>query len=572
MPLPSSSTMSMVASASAPSKLSWSCIGLPRSSSIVLRPSSVWFTPLGVTSRKNSLSRNLPVSNASATFTAFFFFLPFPLGFFSASSSPSPSSSPNSSSESPSSLSSSSACRSGLRRRLATIPCPSSFAFWMKLSCCLRLAAIVGFNLAAVASRLWPLAALAMSASKTVATGLYARICCAISASPAASSCASSLSAAHIVGDGPMDSMSSKPLATLSFAALPRVRWYSLYALSQALRKPSSSVLASNSSRTLSCTRSSDVGGMIPTTLRCASSASSAICLASSLLSGGLTGAATSDRPRKRCRSTRNPISSFTSSECATPVLPARATRPTRCTNSFGLGGKSKLTTLSSSGMSMPRAATSVTTITLVFLFRNLPMWSLRAAMSIEPYTAETVMPSDSSTVTSSSTWCLVAVNTTVCWLSGTTSLRKNRSEGIFSSCRITVKESFRSGDTFISASSLMTCGSFKPTLTNSASAEGIVAEKSRHCRWSATCFMMSLSWSAKPISRSRSASSSTTCDTLRMENPLISSTWWSKRPGVATKRSGFDARSSNCASMESPPTTHTHRRSVNLESSCANL
>ena len=416
----------MVASFSAPSRLRLSFIGRPRSSSIVLRPSSVWFTPLGVTSRKKASSRNLPVSNASATATAFFF-LPLAFGFASSSSSdsdsPSPSS-PNSSSLSPSSLSSSAPFASGLRRRLATMPCPVSLDFSMKVSCCLRLAAIVGFNLAATAIRFWPLAALAISASKTVATGRYALICCAISARPAASSCASSLSAAHIVGDGPMDSMSSAPLATLSFAALPRVRWYSLYAFSHALLKPSSSVRASKSSRTLSCTKSSEVGGTIPTTLRCASSASSAIRLACSLLSGGFKGAATRDLPRKRWRSTRKPISSLTRSECAIPVLPARATRPTRCTNSLGRGGKSKLTTLSRSGMSIPRAATSVTTMTLVFLLLNLPMWSLRAAMSMEPYTAETVMPSCSSTVTSSSTWCLVAVNTTVCCFSGTTSRR----------------------------------------------------------------------------------------------------------------------------------------------------
>ena len=220
----------------------------------------------------------------------------------------------------------------------------------------------------------------------------------------------------------------------------------------------------------------------------------------------------------------------------------------------------------------MPRAATSVTTSTSVFLARNLPMFSLRAAKSIVPYTEEHAMPSDSSTVTRSSTWCLVAANTTVCCFGGTTSRSTYSSAGIFSSTRTTVKESFRSGLTFISASRRITCGSRRPTRTNSASAVGMVAEKRSVWRISATSLRMSRSWSLKPISSRRSASSRHTIVTLRMVNPSTSSTMCSRRPGVATIRSGFPARSENCASMESPPTTHAARKSVNLSSSCANL
>ena len=62
------------------------------------------------------------------------------------------------------------------------------------------------------------------------------------------------------------------------------------------------------------------------------------------------------------------------------PVMPHLAARPTRCTNSLGCGGKSKLMTLSSSGMSMPRAATSVTTRNCARPARNLAMLILRAA------------------------------------------------------------------------------------------------------------------------------------------------------------------------------------------------
>jgi len=55
------------------------------------------------------------------------------------------------------------------------------------------------------------------------------------------------------------------------------------------------------------------------------------------------------------------------------------AARPTRCTNSSGLGGKSRLMTLSMSGMSMPRAATSVVMSRCTFCARNLATWILRA-------------------------------------------------------------------------------------------------------------------------------------------------------------------------------------------------
>eukprot|EP00982_Pelagococcus_subviridis_P013049 31210-Pelagococcus_subviridis.AAC.18 len=168
---------------------------------------------------------------------------------------------------------------------------------------------------------------------------------------------------------------------------------------------PSISTFDWKMSRTRSCTRSRDVGGAPPTTLRCSLSASSHSARASSRLSGGVVDAATNDRPKNRCKSTRKPISSFVRMECATPDRPARATRPTRCTKSFGRGGKSKFTTLSNSGMSIPRAATSVTTKTSLFRARNFPMLILRAAMSMEPYTALHLTPSSSNTAMSSSTW-----------------------------------------------------------------------------------------------------------------------------------------------------------------------
>lgn len=57
---------------------------------------------------------------------------------------------------------------------------------------------------------------------------------------------------------------------------------------------------------------------------------------------------------------------------------------PARCTKSLGLAGKSKLTTLSSKGMSRPRAATSVTTRIRALPALNLPMWMRRAVCAVQ--------------------------------------------------------------------------------------------------------------------------------------------------------------------------------------------
>lgn len=66
--------------------------------------------------------------------------------------------------------------------------------------------------------------------------------------------------------------------------------------------------------------------------------------------------------------------------------LPARATRPTRCTNSLGVAGKSQLMTLSRSGMSIPRAATSVTISTSDLSALNFAILIFRALWSMDPY------------------------------------------------------------------------------------------------------------------------------------------------------------------------------------------
>ena len=67
------------------------------------------------------------------------------------------------------------------------------------------------------------------------------------------------------------------------------------------------------------------------------------------------------------------------------PSRPPRAVRPVRCTKSLGEEGQSKWTTVVTSGMSSPRAATSVTTRIGTKFFWNSDRLCMRFASSIEP-------------------------------------------------------------------------------------------------------------------------------------------------------------------------------------------
>lgn len=80
-----------------------------------------------------------------------------------------------------------------------------------------------------------------------------------------------------------------------------------------------------------------------------------------------------------------------------------------------------------------------------------------------------------------------------------------------------------------LSMSSLMSAGSLSPARANCTSCLGIVAENRSDCRSSGMPRMISLSCSANPISKSRSASSKTTTCTLRRLN---SGTSWGGEGG----------------------------------------
>mmetsp|Transcript_7426 Transcript_7426/g.26130 ORF Transcript_7426/g.26130 Transcript_7426/m.26130 type:complete len:212 (-) Transcript_7426:475-1110(-) len=209
----------------------------------------------------------------------------------------------------------------------------------------------------------------------------------------------------------------------------------------------------------------------------------------------------------------------------------------------------------------MPLAATSVTTSTGILPARNLPIAALRATWSICPYMLAHDTPSDSTSPASSSTWCLVEQNTTVCWPCGTTSVSMSMSAAALSSARSWKKAIFRSLEILCSASRRTSWGSLSLAFANSATMAGMVALNMSVCRWSASILSMSLSCSAKPISNRRSASSSTHISTVLSVKPSTSCAWCSRRPGVATMTSGEDESIANWRSMLSPPTSgHTFR------------
>jgi hypothetical protein len=90
------------------------------------------------------------------------------------------------------------------------------------------------------------------------------------------------------------------------------------------------------------------------------------------------------------------------------------------------------------------------------------------------------------------STWCFVAAKTMVGEFLGITSSSTcNKTAGL-SGARTEKNCSWRSGESFVSASKRTNSGELRPRRVNSASAEGSVAEKSSTCLDSAVCFTMS--------------------------------------------------------------------------------
>ena len=146
--------------------------------------------------------------------------------------------------------------------------------------------------------------------------------------------------AAQNNGCGP-HSISGFARATDSELAGILVFWYALYAFTVVFCNASSSMCVSCNSRTRSASKSKEPIGNVPTTDSSFASPSLARFSASSSFCGGTISAGLIFLPKNKCKSTTYPNSSFTNIECAIPFLPALATRPTLCTNSFAFAGKS---------------------------------------------------------------------------------------------------------------------------------------------------------------------------------------------------------------------------------------
>mmetsp|Transcript_6777 Transcript_6777/g.27693 ORF Transcript_6777/g.27693 Transcript_6777/m.27693 type:complete len:209 (+) Transcript_6777:1578-2204(+) len=206
--------------------------------------------------------------------------------------------------------------------------------------------------------------------------------------------------------------------------------------------------------------------------------------------------------------------------------------------------------------MSMPRAATSVVSRIDVRFALKRATWILRAVWSIAPYTTLGSTPWKRSSSARYSHVCLVGRKTSVCWSEGTTLCSMCSSAAGLSASRTSTNSRCRSGLSLLSLSRRMSAGSRRPADANSARSLGMVALKSSVWRAGERPPMMTLICSRKPISKQRSASSSTQYSTERKLKPSISLRWCSKRPGVATMTSGDASMAANCASSASPPTT----------------
>mmetsp|Transcript_5045 Transcript_5045/g.15959 ORF Transcript_5045/g.15959 Transcript_5045/m.15959 type:complete len:264 (+) Transcript_5045:328-1119(+) len=158
-----------------------------------------------------------------------------------------------------------------------------------------------------------------------------------------------------------------------------------------------------------------------------------------------------------------------------------------------------------------------------------------------------------------SSQWCRVATNTMVS-AAGSGAARRSAAQNAAGLSRDrVVKNAMRSVSESVASCSRRTnaTSSRNPARANAASSRGIVAEKSSVWRSGLILVRSCCNWSAKPISKSRSASSKTQKRQLArlINDGGASSSKCARRPGVAWSAAGRFASAANWPSMDSPPT-----------------
>mmetsp|Transcript_33931 Transcript_33931/g.107805 ORF Transcript_33931/g.107805 Transcript_33931/m.107805 type:complete len:248 (-) Transcript_33931:647-1390(-) len=121
----------------------------------------------------------------------------------------------------------------------------------------------------------------------------------------------------------------------------------------------------------------------------------------------------------------------------------------------------------------------------------------------------------------------------------------------------------------FPAASALRRTGFFRERLARFLTSSVMVAEKSSVCRLRGHIFTISWSSSLNPISRRRSASSSTSTLSSSSPTDCVLRRWSISRPGVATTMSGRLRSTAACTERLSPPTTSALDTSVNCASFC---
>ncbi len=208
--------------------------------------------------------------------------------------------------------------------------------------------------------------------------------------------------------------------------------------------------------------------------------------------------------------------------------------------------------TLGNWSMSMPRAAMSVATSTVMRPALKSPSARRRWPWLLLPWIAAALIPDLSRNVVSLSAPCLVRANTRVC-------LRESAASRCSSSSRLRAPSTGCTRWAMVSATVLLgvawiSCGSRMNSRASCLMPSSKVAENSRvwrFCRGSLA--RMRLIDGRKPMSSMRSASSSTRIS-MPDRSTLRRSRWSSRRPGQAISRSTPRRSASSWLPMPTPP------------------
>mmetsp|Transcript_8319 Transcript_8319/g.31104 ORF Transcript_8319/g.31104 Transcript_8319/m.31104 type:complete len:315 (+) Transcript_8319:240-1184(+) len=252
----------------------------------------------------------------------------------------------------------------------------------------------------------------------------------------------------------------------------------------------------------------------------------------------------------------------------AVPFFPARAVRPTLCKYELSVRGASKEITASTPAMSRPRAATSVATRCDASPTRKLSSAARRMVWVKSPCNSAVFIPESPIRIFSRCAQIFVRAKTIV-FVVNVRVTRDSRCASLFAAAP---GRSRRTSSTKVPGvvpiwSALSRAGFFMENSAKSSTPEVSVALKRSVCRRRGQCLKISRISSRNPISKSRSASSSTRAARSSSPTLWVFRTWSISRPGVATTISGRVRSDAACTVALKPPTTSAARMVVNCAS-----